>query len=62
MMGNFSKKLSENLENNIKNKSTAMYYLIAKKLIREGYKIKSFFNSPEFDVNALIPIEDTLIT
>lgn len=43
----------ESVENNVRNKETALYYIIAKKLVREGHHLPSYFGCDYFDFHKL---------
>lgn len=51
-------KLWQKIEKNQKTKQTTLYYLIAKKLTREGHAIKSYYGSSSFDSSFLKPLLD----
>lgn len=49
---------SHKIEINEKSKETATYYLIVKKLAKEGHKLPTFFGSQYFDVCYLSPFTE----
>ena len=52
--------IEELLENNKKSKETAFYYILAKKLTREGFNLPTFFGNSNFDPNTLKPLNSSM--
>lgn len=46
--------IGRDIEDNLRTKETALYYIIVKKLMKEGHKIPSYFGSPNFDIELII--------
>ncbi len=53
--------LPQFLQTNSKNKQTAFYYILAKKMVKEGYKLSTFFASQYFRPDLLTAVHHELI-